>query len=238
MDVVLAVVAGLINAFLTWYSVHLFLEKGMKKVAGIFIGLGVGGVLCIGASTYRAETEQQRAHQNADRIAEKLNTSLQTQQYMSGQLDSIKFLLAKFAENRAEEPALKQLASAISKMSFPAVAKQRRLSDEARKKIEATMQEFKAQPFRIFCPFDKETAFFCADISSALQSSGWKDGETVLVSYDPPWVGTEVCLGPPAAQKLSEVLGTIGTQMAKGHCGKYDDPNSRSVLVQVGYGAQ
>jgi hypothetical protein len=232
-DVILAVGAGLINAFLTWYSVHVFLEKGMKKTAWVFGGLGACGVLCIGISAYRANAEQERARQNTDQVAAKLNTSLQSQQYMSGQLDSIKFLLAKFAENRPEDPALKQLATAISKMRFPSKAQQRQLSDEDKKKIKAAMHEFTAQPFMILCPPEKETSFFCADISSALQRSGWGPNPMVMVSYDVPWVGVEVCAGPPASQKLSELLGTIGVQMSKGHCDKTDP---KSVMIEVGYG--
>jgi len=53
VDVGLAILLGLINFWLAWYSIHVFLERGKKRLA-ILVGLvGAVGLISIGVSTYR-----------------------------------------------------------------------------------------------------------------------------------------------------------------------------------------
>lgn len=68
MDSFLAIAEGLINLILTWYSVHIFLEQGRKKVAVMVLGIGMLGIVLIGISAHRASQSQALVEEQLDAI--------------------------------------------------------------------------------------------------------------------------------------------------------------------------
>lgn len=72
LDIVLAVAQGVINLFLAWYAVHIFLKHGKKKVALLFVLVGLLGLLLIGFSAYRASQPQRDIATRISKISAQL----------------------------------------------------------------------------------------------------------------------------------------------------------------------
>jgi len=58
MDTFLAVAVGITNLLLAWYSAYISREQGKKKVAFMFVLVGLPGLLLIGISAHRASQAQ------------------------------------------------------------------------------------------------------------------------------------------------------------------------------------
>jgi hypothetical protein len=95
--------------------------KGRKQALLIVWGLAVIGVVCAGLQQIEAYQSDKEHDQKQSAVQVKLDTSLQRQEYMRGQLDSIGLMLGKVGE-KTPDPAVSQLAGAIIKMADNAKA--------------------------------------------------------------------------------------------------------------------
>ncbi|MGA2607097.1 MAG: hypothetical protein ABSH01_06520 [Terriglobia bacterium] len=72
VDIALALAQGVINLVLAWYAVHIFLEHGKKKVAFLFVLVGLPGLVLIGLSAYRVSQPQRDIATRISKISAQL----------------------------------------------------------------------------------------------------------------------------------------------------------------------
>lgn len=113
---------------------------------------------------------------------------------------------------------------------------QRHLSNTDKDTIVEAMKRFSDQQVEVMRPVgDREAEVYAEELDAVLKRAGWRV-QPLFASYEPPWEGVEVCLGPPAAQKLKELLHSTNVKLSAGHCGRNDNPKARTVLLEIGYG--
>jgi hypothetical protein len=84
--------------------------------ARIFYAMGFFGLLsmaCIGWNNHQVKEEDRNVKQS---LSDQLQSSLQRQEYMRGQLESISVMIGKVGE-RSTDPVVAQLAGAVIKMA-------------------------------------------------------------------------------------------------------------------------
>jgi len=111
MDTFLAITEGLINLFLTWYSVHIFLEQGRKKTAYTILSIGILGVVVIAFSTHRNSKELEDQKQAVEAVKQMLQKSeVQAASDMG-------YLKAKLEDAEKWNDTMSQFAPAIAKFA-------------------------------------------------------------------------------------------------------------------------
>jgi len=104
---------------LAGYGGHLAtlaLADGTKRRRALILvwGLAALGVVFAGLQQIEAYRSDKEHDASQDTLKSKLDTSLQRQEYMRGQLDSIGLMVGKVGE-KTTDPAVGQLAGAIIK---------------------------------------------------------------------------------------------------------------------------
>jgi hypothetical protein len=71
-DIIISVLAGIINVLLMWYSVHISLKEKQKLFAIVVLILGLIGVLLIGLASYRGDKSKDELNDKITGLQKKL----------------------------------------------------------------------------------------------------------------------------------------------------------------------
>jgi hypothetical protein len=168
-------------------------RKHRRNATLVVWGLALSCVLLSGlqlALVFRAdrrhETEQHdaevRHRAEQDQLTGKLERSMQHQEYMRGQLDSIGLMVGKLGESRSD-PALAKLAESIGKMSNTAPNfgsdAPRRLGEPKRNQLSSLLSSQEGRRVVIYIPSPaserdrKERQDYARDLQRAFEDAHW-----------------------------------------------------------------